>query len=162
MILARAARALALPGQPEAGLGAIEEAAAGLVGHRLFTVLVLDEARDRNRRFHSSHPAEYPVSGYKPINRESEFYRVVVQAGEARFCRDRAEVIRAFPDHELIFSLGCEGAVNMPVRWDGRTLGSLNLLHRAGHYGPAQLPELTILAALSVAPLLRILESPGP
>src|SRR3712207_7851779 len=49
----------------------------------------------------------------------------ILQQGIARFCRDREDIIRAFPDHELILSLGCESAVNVPVRWDGRTLGAL-------------------------------------
>lgn len=161
MILEGVAQALARPGQPEAGLAAIDAASAALVGHRIFTVLVLDHARGVNRRYYSSRPAEYPVGGYKPIDRTSEFYARVVEAGEARFCRDRDDIIRAFFDHEIIFALGCEGAVNVPVRWDGRTLGALNLLDAAGHYREAQLPVLNVLAALAVAPILRILEGPA-
>src|SRR3712207_9302922 len=85
----------------------------------------------------------------------------ILQQGIARFCRDREDIIRAFPDHELILSLGCESAVNVPVRWDGRTLGALNLLHEAGYYGEAQLPALSVFAALAVAPILRILGERG-
>ncbi|MBV1795684.1 GAF domain-containing protein [Siccirubricoccus sp. G192] len=80
-----------------------------------------------------------------------------MQQGVPRFCRNREDIIRAFPDHDLILSLGCESAVNMPVRWDGRTLGALNLLHEACHYTEAQLPALSVFAALAVAPILRIL-----
>ena len=97
------------------------------------------------------------MGGEKPIRRESELYRLVVQQGVPRVCRDRQDVVRAFPDHDLILSLGCESAVNVPVRWDGRTLGALNLLHGAGHYGEAQLPALSVFAALAVAPILRVL-----
>lgn len=161
MTLEGVAQALGLPGQPETGLAAIDAACATLVGHRLFTVLVLDHARGLNRRYHSSRPAEYPVGGYKPIDRTSEFYARVVEAGEARFCRDRADIVRAFFDHDTIFDLGCEGAVNVPVRWNGQTLGALNLLDAAGHYQEAQLPVLNVLAALAVAPILRILEGPA-
>jgi hypothetical protein len=62
-----------------------------------------------------------------------------------------------FSDHELIVSLGCESVLNMPVRWRGRTLGSLNLLHEAGWYGEddavACLPfaQLTLPALLAPA-----------
>lgn len=161
MTLDELTRALAEPGQPEAGLKALDAALAALIGHRLFTVLVLDEARGVNRRFYSSRPAEYPVGGFKPIQRDSEYYQRVVAAGEARFCRDRADIIRAFPDHALILSLDCESAVNMPIRWNGRTLGALNLLGAAGHYTEAHLPMLRILAALAVAPLMHILEGQG-
>ena len=51
--------------------------------------------------------------------------------------------------------------MNVPVRWDGRTLGALNLLHEAGHYAGAQLPALSVFAALAVAPMLRILGEHG-
>ncbi|WP_207540860.1 GAF domain-containing protein [Sabulicella rubraurantiaca] len=152
------AAALATPGQPQSGLAALDKAMAASVGHRLFTVLVLDEARGVSRRFHSSRPDAYPVSGEKPIRRDSEFYKRLVEQGLPRICRDRDDIIRAFPDHELILSLGCDGAVNVPVRWDGRTLGALNLLHRAGHYTEEQLPALSVFAALALAPMLRILE----
>ena len=64
MTLEGLSRALSLPGQPQAGMAAMDAALASMIGHRLFTVLVLDEARGLNRRFHSSRPAEYPVGGY--------------------------------------------------------------------------------------------------
>ncbi len=96
-----------------------------------------------------------------PSGATPKLYRRVVQQGVPRVCRDRQDVTRAFPDHDLILSLGCESAVNVPVRWDGRTLGALNLLHEAGHYGEAQLPALSVFAALAVTPMLRILGEHG-
>ena len=158
MTLEDLSRALGSPGQPQVGLAAMDAALASMIGHRLFTVLVLDEARGLNQRFHSSRPIEYPVGGYKPLRRDSEYFRQVVTLGEPRFCRDREDIISAFPDHELILSLGCESCVNMPIRWNGHTLGALNLLHAAGHYSDAQIPLLRVFAALAVAPLQWILD----
>jgi transcriptional regulator with GAF, ATPase, and Fis domain len=160
MTLEDLAQALAAPGQPGVGLAALDAALASLVGHRLFTVLVLDESRTMNRRYHSSRPVEYPVGGYKPVQRGSDYFRRVVEAGEARFCHNREDIIRAFPDHALILSLGCESCVNVPIRWNGHTLGALNLLHTAGHYTAAQLPLLRVVAALAVAPLQWIQDGP--
>jgi hypothetical protein len=153
----RVAAALAAPGQPGFGLAALDAAVADSVGHRLFTVLVIDEARGVSRRIHTSRPEAYPVGGEKPLRRDSEFYDLVARRGIPRFCRDRADIVRAFPDHGLILSLGCESAVNVPVRWNGRTLGALNLLHAAGHYTEAHLPALSVFAALAVAPTLHFL-----
>lgn len=153
------ARALTLPGQPDAALKAIEAAAQELIGHRLFTILVLDHARGLNSRFYTSHPVEYPVGGFKPIDPTREFYDIVVNKGAPRYLPDRETIIRTFPDHPAILGLGCESGVNFPVRWDGRTLGSLNLLHEAGYYGPQHTPALELLAALSIPPFLRIIES---
>lgn len=160
--LARAAAGLAAAGQPQAGLAALDAALAEAIGHRLFTVLVLDAARGVSRRAYSSHPEAYPVLGEKPLRRDTEFHLLVVEEGRPRFCRDRTDIIRAFPDHALILALGCEGAVNVPIRWDGQTLGALNLLHDAGHYDEAQTPLLSIFAALAVAPVLRILADAPP
>ena len=72
----------------------------------------------------------------------------------SRACADADAIRAAFPDHELILSLGCESAVNVPVRWNGRTLGSLNLLHEAGWYGEDMLPVLRVYGAMAV-PLLQ-------
>lgn len=47
-----------------------------------------------------------------------------------RRSRERAECMGAFPDHEQIHSLGYESAVNVPVRWDGQTIASLNCCTR--------------------------------
>lgn len=159
MTLDQLTQALAASGPPEAAITAIDAASAALIGHCLFTVLVVDEARGVRRRFHSSRPAEYPVGGFKPIPAESEYFRTIVTAGEPRFCHDRDDIIRTFDDHALILSLGCESAVNMPIRWNGRTLGAMNLLNAARHYNQTHLPILRLLAALSVAPLLCILEA---
>ena len=61
-----------------------------------------------------------------------------------------------FFDYELIWSLGCESVLNMPVRWAGQTLGTLNLLHRAGHYDESHLPQVRLLAALAVPGFLQL------
>lgn len=141
---------LALDGQPGAGLRALGQALQQRIGYRLFTVLVLDWEAGLNRRYYSSQPAAYPAGGSKPMRQDSEFFATVVQQGEARLCMDRGDCERAFPDHELIASLGCASAVNVPVRWNGRTLGSLNLLHQAGWYRRDMLAELGWYAALAI------------
>lgn len=123
-------------------------------GHKLFTVLAIDWAREQNRRVYTSDAEAYPCGGAKPLHRDSEFFQSVVVGGQARICPDRQACRAAFFDHALIESLGCESAVNVPVRWRGTTLGSLNLLHESGWYQPRMLPELTEFAALA-APLLR-------
>ncbi|WP_217659653.1 GAF domain-containing protein [Muricoccus roseus] len=147
---------MAAPGQPEAGLRALDRALAATVGHKLFTVLVLNHAAGQNQRYYTSRPEAYPAGGQKPIDFSSEFYRTVVTAGRPRFLHDRADIVRALFDHKLVLSLGCEGAVNVPVRWNGRTLGGLNLLDAAGRYDEAQMPLLLTFAALAVPALLHI------
>ncbi|WZB72788.1 GAF domain-containing protein [Achromobacter xylosoxidans] len=148
------ARVLAGGSQPQAGLRQLDAALARDLGHRLFTVLALDWTRGLSVRHYSSAPLAYPPGGAKPIVPGGEFHARVIEAGEPRFCADADAIRAAFPDHELILSLGCESAVNVPVRWNGRTLGSLNLLHEAGWYGEDMLPVLRVYGAMAV-PLLQ-------
>jgi hypothetical protein len=151
-----AAASIGAPGQPAASLAALEAAAGLAFGHRLFTVLAINGAAGQNQRYHSSSPAAYPVGGHKPTPGEGEFFDVLIREGRPRFLHDRAAIIRAFADHATILALGCESAVNIPVRWDGRTLGTVNLLHRAGWYREADAPEMLRFAALAVPALLHI------
>jgi hypothetical protein len=143
-------------GQPNALLAKLDRALERAVGHKLFTVLVLNEEVGQNQRYYSNRPKDYPVGGSKPIDRSSAFYKDIVLIGKPRICYDYEDIKRAFFDHELIRSLGCESAVNYPVRWNGRTIGSLNLLHRAGWYNERNVAAISPFAALSVPALLDI------
>ncbi|MGJ5199575.1 MULTISPECIES: GAF domain-containing protein [unclassified Bradyrhizobium] len=150
------ARAGTEPGQPNVILASLNLALAQTVGHKLFTVLVLNEDVGQNQRYYSNQPGAYPVGGSKPIDRSSAFYKEIVLTGKPRICYDYEDMKRAFFDHELIRSLGCESAVNYPVRWNGKTIGSLNLLHQAGWYDEHKVAAIGAFAALSAPALLDI------
>ncbi len=128
-------------------LAAIDRALGAGIGHRLFTVLVINWEAGENQRCYSSLPAAYPVGGAKPIVAGS---LDAVLAGQCRFLDTYAAIAAVFPDHALIRSLGRESCVNIPVRWDGRTIGMVNVLHEARWYGAADVPLFTIMAALAV------------
>lgn len=157
--LTHMSQALAAPAQPEPGLRALADALSARIGYRLFTVLVLDRQAGVSRRYFSSQPDTYPPGGAKPIRVDSDFYARVVQQGTPRICNDRAACQAAFPDHELIHSLGCESAVNVPVRWNGETIASLNLLHQAGWYRQDMLDELGWYSALSIPIVQNIIHT---
>ena len=148
--------------QPDAALRALDQALQQQPGHKLFTVLAIDAQRQENRRIYSSAPEAYPCEGTKPLRRDSAFYRTVFLAGEPRVCRDKEECRAAFPDHASIEALGCESAVNVPVRWNGVTLGSLNLLHERGWYDASSLPILAVYAGLAVPVLLHAINNSRP
>ncbi|MGH8818818.1 GAF domain-containing protein [Achromobacter pestifer] len=153
------AQALAATPQPERGLGALAAALSTRIGYRLFTVLILDRQAGLSRRYFSSQPEAYPPGGAKPIRENTEFFSRVVQDGQPRICVDRDACQRAFPDHELIHSLGCESAVNVPVRWNGQTIASLNLLHEAGWYRQDMLPELGWYSSLAIPVIQEIIQT---
>src|SRR5215475_11032007 len=143
-------------GQPDALLAELDRGLAQSVGHKLFTVLVLNEEAGRNQRYYSNQPQAYPVGGSKPVDRSSALYKDVILGGKPRICYDYDDIKRAFFDHELIRSLGCESAVNYPVRWNGKTIGTLNLLHQANWYNDQNVAAIGPFAALALPALLEI------
>jgi len=147
-------QALAQDPQPERGLRTLAATLAERIGWRLCTVLILDHSQGLSWRCFSSHPEIYPTGGTKPIRKDSDFFAAVVESGQPRICADRAACENAFPDYALIRSLQCESAVNMPVRWNGQTIASLNLLHEAGWYRQDMLAELRCHAAFCI-PLVQ-------
>ena len=106
--------ALARADTPDAAYVALERLARDTVGVRLFTVMTLDMAAMLARRAYTSHPAEYPTSGTKPIERNPWFAQVADRREPfvANSWRTSREV---FPDHALIGSLGCGAVINLPV-----------------------------------------------
>ena len=50
-----------------------------------------------------------------------------MEMGEVFLAASKEEVRQAFFDHELIFSLGVTGILNVPIRYPGRRLGTINM-----------------------------------
>jgi len=141
--------------QPDATFRALDAALAASVGHILFTVLVHHPGLRQSERRYTNRAAEYPVGGRKPVT-DSPWMEQVIRRGEPYIGRTREDIRTVFYDHELIFSLGCESVLNVPVRWRGETLGTLNLLHRAGWYDEAQVPTVRRLAHLALPALMLV------
>lgn len=155
--LAAVAATHAAAEQPQAPLVALDGATAAALGHRLFTVLAIHEGAQESRRYYSSQPQAYPVGGRKPIRADHPWMQQVMPRGEPWIGKDHADIQRAFPDHALIRSLGCESVLNVPVRWAGRTIGTINLLHQAGRYRPKDAATARLFAALAAPALLTII-----
>ena len=100
-------------------------------------------------------PAEYPVGGRKPVT-DSAWMRSVMFDGVPYIGRNRDDIKEVFYDYELIWSLGCESVINLPVRWNGQTYGTLNLLHRAGWYDEADIANVRLFAQLALPGILKI------
>jgi hypothetical protein len=150
------AAALAADAQPAAFFAALQNAMAVAIGHRLFTIMRHDPVAGRNRRIYSSDPEAYPVLGSKPVAWDHPWAQLVLVAGRSWIGRDAADIAWAYPDHEKIVGMGLASAMNLAVRWNGRTLGSVNLLHDAGHFVEADAAIGAVFAALAVPALLAI------
>jgi GAF domain-containing protein len=147
--------ALADPEQPGSTFRAVDAALAEAPGHILFTVLVHHPALRQSERFYSNKPDAYPIGGRKPVT-DSAWMKQVIHGGQPYIGRTREDIAANFFDHALIHSLGCESILNMPVRWRGQTLGTLNLCHRAGYYDEGHLSAVRLIAQLAAPALLMI------
>lgn len=148
-------RAHAEEDQPNATFHAVDAALAASPGHILFTILIHHPALRQSERFYSNRPHEYPLGGRKPVT-DSAWMQRVIGRGEPYIGRTAADIRDVFFDHALILSLGCESVLNMPVRWAGQTVGTLNLLAEAGHYDERHLDHVRTLAHLALPAMLMI------
>ena len=128
--------------------------ACAAFGTILFTITVLDPARDLCWRAYTSHPVEYAVQGTKPLTHDAWHDRVIIRR-ETFVANTPAAFEKVFFDHALITSLGLGSAVNIPVAdASGTVLATVNLLAEAGHFTPAKLAAYQTLVADHHAALL--------
>jgi GAF domain-containing protein len=153
--LALVARALRQAGQPRALFSALDQAMGATLGHRLFTILRYHPDAQESERLYTNQGAAYPVGGRKAVRATPATSALF---GERRpyIGRTAADIRASFGDAELILSLGCESVLNLPVVFDGRVLGTVNLLHEAGWYDEGDLLLGLTFAALAVPGYLAV------
>lgn len=147
------ARAQGDADQPHALYRALDLALADHIGHKLFTILAYDPETGAATRLYSNLPQAYPAGGRKTVA-PGHWTEVVMERGDAYIGYTLPDIQAVFNDHELIASLGCESVLNMPIRWAGRTVGSLNLLHAAHWYGPEDIGACRPYAQLTLPAVL--------
>jgi hypothetical protein len=152
-LLCAVAAAQGRPDQPDALFAALDEALKSAIGHKLFTILTYDDDSGEAARIYSNLPGPYPAGGRKRLA-PGPWTEAVLDRGEAYIGRTQDDLRTVFSDHELIASLGCASVLNMPVRWRGRTFGSLNLLHEACWYGEDDVAACLPFAQLALPALL--------
>jgi hypothetical protein len=129
-----------------------ERSLTEVFGQRLFTVLAYDDTSSRLGRLHSNRLDINPVGGVKRVT-QSRWAAQVLHRGEFFVGSTRDDIKAVFSEYEVLWSIGCESVLNIPVRKNGVTLGTMNLLGEAGLYDHADLELASIFAQLAVAPL---------
>lgn len=138
--------------QPDALYRELDHRTKALVGHQLFTLLLVDG--EEVARIYSNRPAEYPVAGRKPMGR-TPWGELVLKRGQPYLGTDKAGIRWAFFDHALIESMGLGSVISVPVVYDGRCLGTMNLLDAEHHYSPDHVPLATQLGPLLIPAFLE-------
>lgn len=139
-------------GQPGPVFQAFEQASAAAVGHRLFTLLLVDG--NDVARLWSNRPGEYPVGGRKPMGPTAWGAQVLTER-RPFFGPDRAAIRWAFFDHALIEGMGLGSCLSVPVVYDGVALGAMSLLHEEGFYREEQVGVLAAAAPLLIPGFLQ-------
>jgi hypothetical protein len=114
---------------------ALENLAKAEVGHRLFTVTLVDKAAALARRAYRNHLAKYPVSGTKRTPRDARFDIVY---GEKRsvVANSIEDIGEVFPDDAPIVPPGCGSVINLPAVLEGALVATIKLLDAGGRYPP--------------------------
>jgi hypothetical protein len=147
------ALAAARAGQPEVLFAALDRALAAVIGHKLFTVLQHHAATRESERRYTNQPVAYPVGGRKALNPTTWAQQVIHERRPYLGCT-AADIRAVFFDHELIASLGCGSVINVPVVWNDRLLGTLNLLHEEHWYDERDIALGLMFAGLAMPALL--------
>lgn len=151
---AACARALREGPDANALYKALEQASARLVGHKLFTLLIAVDGGTFVQRVYSSNEAAYPLFGRKAMGPTPWGDHVL--KGKKNWMGNDAEAIRwAFPDHELIASLGLASCINIPVQAFGKVVGTLNILDVAHAYTEEKMRVAELLSSFLVLPFTQ-------
>lgn len=136
---------------PQALYAAVDGAVQRLVGHRLFTLLVVVEGGREVERIYSSDTKSYPLTGRKPMG-PTPWGQHVIDGLQPWHGRTMADIRWAFPDHALIESLGCGSCINIPVIAFRRVIGTMNVLDRENVYAEAAVGQLAHFAPMLALP----------
>lgn len=148
----RIARMLQDGGHADVVWNEFERGLTEVFGQTLFTVLAYDEASSRLGRLHSNRLDINPVGGLKRVT-QSRWSDQVLRRGEIFIGSTREDIQAVFSEYRVLWSIGCESVLNIPVRKNGVTLGTMNLLGEAGLYDDADLAIALVFAQLAVSPL---------
>ena len=151
--VARAMETAASSADAQAAYAAVDGLAQHAIGHRLFTVMRYLRPTVEVERLYSSNPSVYPPGGRKP-KQGTPWGDAVLDRGEVFIAADAEGVRAAFSDHALLSQLGISAIMNIPIRFRGRVLGTMNLPHEAGHFTSDMIEPGRVLAALLVPLLL--------
>jgi hypothetical protein len=147
------ADAIAADAAPEAAFRAVDRAVADVLGHTLFTVLIVAEGGAEVERVYSSDPESHPLAGRKRMGPTPWGDRVIGQR-QHFLGPDKAALRWAYPEHAFLAGLGLGSAINVCVQQGGDLLGILAVLDREHAYTEPRQVDLVRALAQPLVPAL--------
>jgi GAF domain-containing protein len=146
------AHAIRQPEQPSVMFETVEQIVQRTIGFRLFTIMCFDADSFEVERLHSNMPDVYPPSGRKKKRGSAWGEHTLLQMKPFR--ATTADGIRAaFDDHGVLTGMGLGSILNIPVAYNGRCVGTMNMTHVEGWYTQAHEETGLLIAAFLAAPL---------
>jgi len=145
------ARTLSLASTRDAQWNTISDLLRQAFGFQLFTSLLYLEDHRLMKRLYTSDETISPLGGFKATGVGPWSQRVLEQ-GNFYVARDEEDIRTVFSEASLLIDRGLHSAFNIPVRHEGRVIGSLNLLSRRHGYDEID-QDLAILIAGLCAPV---------
>ena len=149
------AAAVRAPDQPKVTFQALDAAMKAVIGHKLLTVLIYHEALQETERFYSNNLNAYPIAGRKQV-RPTSWTEQLLICQNCYIGYNADDIREFFLDYELIHSLGCDAILNVPVVWDGVTLGTCNLMHEEGWYDKGDTEIAMTIASIAAPAYLHV------
>ena len=146
----RLLRSLQHPDQPAAFYAVLKDVLAQATGYIFVTLFLIH--RGETLRIFTTEDALYPIGVRKPMG-STPWGDLVIRRRQSFLATDLAGIRSAFFDHAIIESLGCGSAISVPIVYDGKCLGALNLNHRE-HYYTADHVEIIEALAPALVPVL--------
>ena len=119
------------------------------VGHKLFTLMVIDKSRKYVERVYSSNKKIYPLLGTKPIPKNAWTKRVLIEKKEF-LGTNFTQIKKLFFDYETIFALGCGSIINFLVRVNKIPLGTINILDREYKYKTSDIKKIEEISIFTI------------
>lgn len=131
-----------------------QHAFAAFYDFTLFTVLCYDAKSSLLVRLFSNNETINPLGGKKRAI-TSKWSETVLLKGEVLIAPDKAALMDIFPDAPYLISHGCECVLNIPVKYQDRVIGTINMLHKEHSYDDADLSPALILSQMLVPYLIE-------
>lgn len=132
-----------------ARFAAVRAACLERVGPCLLTISRFDRDRSTLQRLWSSDPQAYPVGGSK-FKADTPWTRTVLQRGEVFVGEGDAALAEAFDDFDRIRGLGLRSVLNVPLIWQGRCVGTFNVLRTVERWLDDEIVAIRLLAAMTL------------
>lgn len=123
----------------------LEQEVQDKVGAKLVTLMWLDFEAGRARRIYTNRPDLYPTNDSKPISNNPWHEHVIINQNTF-VANSLDEMDEQFTDKDFFSAHGCASVLNMPIAINGKTVGSLNLLHEENHFTEERIEKTQELA----------------